>query len=52
MHGSTKPIRVGVLRIVIICVPTKPQRHQGSKQKQKKGNIHSRFNKKGIDHFK
>jgi hypothetical protein len=36
MHVSTKPLGVGVSKIVIICVPTKPQRHQGSEQKQKK----------------
>jgi hypothetical protein len=36
MHGSTKPLGVVVLGIVIKCVPTKPHKHQGSKQKQEK----------------
>jgi hypothetical protein len=36
MCGSTKPLRVAVLGIVIKHVPTKPQKHQSSKQEQEK----------------
>ncbi len=36
MRGSTKPLGVTVLGIVIRCVPTKPHRHQGSEEKQER----------------